>query len=79
MHVCVTKRVYVSHEVKCVNSRLQEAHYLLTFLLGLVGHDGSIHLSLHIPQTHHCLGYDDGSEGDNSFITTSNIRYGTHA
>ena len=38
-----------------VNSRLQEAHELLTLLLGLVGDDGPVGLALHAPQTHHRL------------------------
>lgn len=37
------------------NSRLQEAYELFSFLLGLVGHDASVGLSLHAPQMHWCL------------------------
>lgn len=38
-----------------INSRLQEAHELLPLLLGLVGYDRPVGLSLHAPQTHCCL------------------------
>lgn len=38
-----------------VNPHLEEAHELLTPLLGLVGDDGPVGLSLHAPQAHSCL------------------------
>lgn len=39
-----------------VNPHLEEAHELLTPLLGLVGDDGPVGLPLHAPQAHSCLG-----------------------
>lgn len=37
------------------DSHLEEAHELLAPLLGLVGDDGPVGLSLHGPQAHGCL------------------------
>lgn len=49
------KLLLVATNVSNVNSRLQEAHELLSLLLGLVGYDGPVGLSFHTPQTHHWL------------------------
>lgn len=62
-HKSTTTRLYQSSQLQVLkpvknlelNSRLQEAQELLSSLLGLVGDDGPVGLSLHAPQTHRCL------------------------